>query len=69
MRVTFSNYQRIQSRAINVVIETSFFDPLTNRIRNSINQKRKKISCGNRSECDCGFDFDLCCLSQHEDVG
>jgi hypothetical protein len=69
MRVVFSTYQRNQSRAINVVIETFSFDPLTNRIHNSDNQRRNKISCENKSECDCGFDLNYYCLSQHEDGG
>ena len=64
MRVDFSIYQKYHFRAINVVIETHSYDPLTNRIL-----QRNIISCGNRSECDCGNFLNYYCLSQHEDGG
>jgi len=69
MRVDFSTFQHYQNRAINVVIETFSFDPLTKRIHDSVNQRRNEISCGNRSECDCGYFLYYYCLSQHEDGG
>jgi len=69
MRVDFSTYQNYHSRAINVVIETHSYHPLTNRIHDSVNQQRNRISCGNKSECDCGKFLNYYCLSQHEDGG